>query len=79
VYMHSIFFVKISQLSKVAAKAQKAWVRPLGPAPLPLFASLLEDVFSQIHRVQVQKKRGEARVAPPFSWFYVGTRIGQRV
>jgi hypothetical protein len=52
VYVHSVSFVKTSQLSKGVAKAQKAWVRPLKPAPLPLFTSLLEEAFSEAEHVR---------------------------
>jgi hypothetical protein len=38
--MHSVSFVKTSQLSKGVAKAQKAWVRALGAAPLPFIHEL---------------------------------------
>jgi hypothetical protein len=52
VYVHSVSFVKASQLSKGVAKAQKAWVRPLKPAPLPLFTSLLEEDFPETEHVR---------------------------
>jgi hypothetical protein len=70
VYMHSVSFVKASQLSKGVAKAQKAWVRPLKPAPLPLFTSLLEEDFSETQPLTYSFGR-QIVTSPPFTHFSV--------
>lgn len=64
-YVHSVPFVKASQLSKGVAKAQKAWVRPLKPAPLPLFTSLLEEVFSETAASGFAHSRKSNRLVKP--------------